>query len=266
MADGEPVRATCYDRRMLEIHDHAAIRELRLARPPANALDPTLVAALRAAIEAAPGDGARALVLSGRPGMYSAGLDVPLLLGLDRPAMERFLGDFLALLRAVATSPLPIIAAITGHAPAGGAVLAIHCDHRIMVEGDFRIGLNEVQVGLALPRVIHSTLVRVVGRRQAERLAVRGLLISAGEALRIGLVDELAPPEGILELALERARDFLAVPAGAMARTRALARQDIAASFAAEERSTWESFVVDWYSAETQGALRALVERLKKKA
>ena len=51
-----------------------------------------------------------------------------------------------------------------------------------------------------------------------------------------------------------------------MARTRALVRQDIAASFAAEERSTWESFVVDWYSAETQGALRALVERLKKKA
>jgi enoyl-CoA hydratase/carnithine racemase len=251
---------------MLEIHDHATVRELRLARPPANALDPALVGALRAAIEAAPGDGVRALVLSGRPGMYSAGLDVPMLLQLERPAMEHFLGDFLALLRAVATSPVPIVAAITGHAPAGGAVLAIHCDHRVMADGDFKIGLNEVQVGLPLPRVIHSTLVRVVGRRQAERLGVRGLLVSASEAHRIGLVDELVPPESVIERALELARDFLAVPSGAMARTRALARQDVFASFAQEERATWESFVVDWYSAETQGALRALVERLKKKA
>ncbi len=251
---------------MLEIHDHASVRELRLARPPANAFDPGLVGALIAAIEAAPGDGARALVLSGRPGMFSAGLDVPALLQLDRPSMERFLGDFLALLRAVATSPLPIVAAITGHAPAGGAVLAIHCDHRVMTDGDFKIGLNEVQVGLPLPRVIHSTLVRVVGRRQAERLGVRGLLVSASEAHRIGLVDELAPPESVVETALERARDFLAIPAGAMARTRELARQDLAASFAEEERSTWESFVVDWYSAETQGALRALVDRLRKKS
>jgi len=251
---------------MLEIHDHASIRELRLARPPANALDPVLVGALLTAIEAAPGDGARALVLSGRPGMFSAGLDVPVLLQLDRPSMERFLGDFLALLRAVATSPLPIVAAITGHSPAGGAVLAIHCDHRVMAEGDFRIGLNEVQVGLPLPRVIHSTLVRVVGRREAERLGVRGLLVSGSEALRIGLVDDLAPLDSVVEQALERARDFLAVPPGAMSRTRELARQDLAASFAEEERATWESFVVDWYSAETQGALRTLVERLKKKA
>jgi enoyl-CoA hydratase/carnithine racemase len=197
--------------------------------------------------------------------MFSAGLDVPALLVLERPAMEAFLGDFLALLRALATSPLPVVAAITGHSPAGGAVLAIHCDHRVMADGDFKIGLNEVQVGLPLPRVIHSTLVRVVGRRQAERLGVRGILIGSAEAHRIGLVDEVVPLESVVETALERARDFLAVPAGAMARTRELARQDLAASFAGEERATWESFVVDWYSAETQGALRALVERLKKK-
>src|SRR5690606_5372216 len=137
---------------MLEIVDHGGgVRELRLARPPVNALDPVLVADLRAAVERAESAGVRALVLSGGPRVFSGGLDVPALLALDRPAMEAFLADLLELLRALATSPVPVIAAVTGHSPAGGAVLAIQCDYRVMAEGDFRIGLNEVAVGLPLP-------------------------------------------------------------------------------------------------------------------
>lgn len=248
---------------MIEISRHGAVHELRLARPPVNALDPALVAALTAAVAAAPGEGARALVLSGQPGRFSGGLDVPALLVLERPAVEKFLGDFLALMRAIALSEIPIVAAITGHSPAGGAVLAIHCDYRVMADGDFRVGLNEVQVGLALPRLIHSTLVRVVGTRQAERLAVSGAMLTAGEALAIGLVDELTAPEGVVERALQVARDWIALPPRAMARTRALARADLAAAFASEERSTWEAFVADWYSEETQATLAALVDRLK---
>jgi enoyl-CoA hydratase/carnithine racemase len=252
---------------MLEIHPHeGGIRELRLARPPANALDAALVGELIRAVEGAPEAGVRALVLSGGPKMFSAGLDVPLLLGLGRLEMEAFLGDLLALLRSIATSRVPVIAAITGHSPAGGAVLAIHCDYRVMAEGDFRIGLNEVAVGLPLPRVIHSTLSRLVGPAAAEKLAVAGALIGGAEALRLGLIDELAPPETVVERALARARDLLALPPRAMSATRALARRDLAESFAREERATWEAFVEDWFSPETQVALRALVERLKKKS
>jgi enoyl-CoA hydratase/carnithine racemase len=158
-----------------------------------------------------------------------------------------------------------VVAALTGHSPAGGAVLAIHCDHRVMAEGGYRIGLNEVQVGLPMPRVIWSTLVRVVGLRQAERLSVTGVLLGAGEAREIGLVDELVAPELVVERAVERARDYVALPAAAMRATRALARRDLADAFAREERATWEAFVADWFSAETQGAMRALVERLKKR-
>ena len=110
--------------------DHGAVRELRLNRPPANALSPQLIVALREAVEGAPQDGVRALVLSGAPGMFSAGLDVPLLLTLDRAAMAGVWRDFYALLRALASSSIPIAAAITGHAPAGGTVLPLFCDWR----------------------------------------------------------------------------------------------------------------------------------------
>jgi enoyl-CoA hydratase/carnithine racemase len=251
---------------MLERHDHGdGVEELRLARPPANALDPALVAELLGAVVGASSRGVRALVLSGSPDIYSGGLDVPALLALDRSAMAAFLGDFFALMRALAASPLPIVAAVTGHAPAGGAVLAIFCDDRVMAEGDFRIGLNEVRVGLSLPAVIASALELVVGPRQASRLGVSGLLVPAEEALRLGLVDELVAPERVIERAVERARGYLELPPLAMATTRALVRARLVALFDAQQEATFRRFVDDWFSTETQTTLRALVERLKKK-
>ena len=132
---------------MLDTIDHGEIRELRLARPPANALNPALIRGLADAVEAAPAAGVRALVISGRPGMFSGGLDVPEFLTLDRDGMLGALRDFFRLMRTLAASEVPIVAAITGHAPAGGAVISIFCDRRVMADGDFRIGLNEVQVG-----------------------------------------------------------------------------------------------------------------------
>ena len=114
---------------MLDTLDHpGGIRELRLARPPVNALDAGLLSALRGAIEHAPPDGAEALLLSGSPGLFSAGLDIPALMQLDRTAMRAVWNDFFGTCAALARSPVPIAAAVTGHSPAGGAVLAIFCD------------------------------------------------------------------------------------------------------------------------------------------
>ena len=162
--------------------NHGAVRELQLNRPPANALSPGLIRALKEAVEAAPEDGARALVLSGLPGMFSAGLDVPLLVTLDRPAIAQVWRDFYSLMRALACSSIPVAAAINGHGPAGGTVLALFCDWRGMAEGNWKMGFNEVQVGIPLPPVILASLRRQVGARQAERLGTGGLVISGSEA------------------------------------------------------------------------------------
>jgi Delta3-Delta2-enoyl-CoA isomerase len=247
---------------MLETIDHGPVRELRLARPPVNALDPGLITALRAAIEGAPGSGTRALVLSGRPGMFSAGLDVPYLLNLDRAAITAAWEDFYGLMEALATSSIPIAAAITGHSPAGGAVLAIFCDYRVMAEGDFRIGLNEVEVGIPMPPVIHAAMKRQVGARQAERLCVGGLMIPAAEAHAIRLVDELAPAERVVERALDFCRRLLALPPLAMGFTRRLARGDLACLFEKRRQLELDTLIDAWFSDETQGAMRALLARL----
>ena len=167
------------------ITNHGPVRELQLNRPPANALSPALIRALREAVDTASEDGAQALVLSGRPGMFSAGLDVPLLVALDRPAVAQVWRDFYSLMQALARSPIPIAAAINGHGPAGGTVLALFCDWRGMAEGNWKIGFNEVQVGIPLPPVILSALRRQVGARQAERLGTGGLVISGPEQRKL---------------------------------------------------------------------------------
>jgi Delta3-Delta2-enoyl-CoA isomerase len=250
---------------MIQTLDHGPIRELRLDRPPANALSPDLISALRQAVESAPGEGARALVISGSPRMFSGGLDVPHLIQLDPPAIAATWRDFYAMMRALATCPVPLAAAVTGHAPAGGAVISLFCDYRVMSEGDFKIGLNEVLVGIPLPPVIYKAMRRAVGSRQAERLCVQGSLISGDEALRVGLIDELAAPERVIERAVEWCRSLLALPPRAMAATRGLARADLAALFEEETGAEVEGVLGDWFSEETQRTLRELLERMAKR-
>jgi Delta3-Delta2-enoyl-CoA isomerase len=250
---------------MLEILRHEAIHEIKLARPPVNALDPSLVHALRVAIESAPDDGARAIVLSGRPGMFSAGLDVPALMQLSRDAFRVFWNDFFGLCAALARSPIPIVAAITGHAPAGGAVLSIMCDYRVMADGAFKIGLNETQVGLAVPECIQAALRRLVGTYRAERLMVAGAMLEAAEAKAIGFVDELVATDLVVPRAVAWLSELLKLPPVAMAETRRLARADISAVFADPSALPVEDFLDRWFAPEAQQVLQGLVARLKTK-
>jgi 3,2-trans-enoyl-CoA isomerase len=245
--------------------EHGAVRELRLNRPPVNALSAELISALRQAIEVAPHEGVRALILSGSPARFSGGLDVPTLLKLDYAAIEHLWRDFYGLLGALARSPIPIAAAITGHAPAGGTVLAIFCDWRTMAEGDYRIGLNEVQVGIQLPPILMEALRRLVGTREAEHMAVQGLLMSPLDALKVGLVDEVVPGVQVVNRALEWCQRLLALPPEAMIGTRREARSDLVALFQRDLEPELQEVIASWWRPETQQVLRALAQRLGKK-
>ncbi len=260
---------------MLEVIDHGAVREIRMARPPANALSPELLVSLDHALAEATSAGARAVVLSGAPGIFSGGLDVPVLLGLSRAQIEAAWGRFLALVHRLAASPIPIAAAITGHATAGGCVLPLYCDARFMARGragkdgafrEFSIGVNEVRVGLPMPSVVVPALARIVGERQAERMCVSAELLPASEAHRIGLVDELLPLEETVPRAVSWCRSLAELPPGALGRTRSLVRAGLVAAVEAAMAVDARVFVEDWFGAEAQGALSALVERLSRKS
>lgn len=249
---------------MIEIQDHGNVREIRLARPPANALETELLRKLIAEIRAAPAAGAAAIVLSGRPGMFSAGLDVPLLLQLSRAQMVEFWRSFFGAQHAIAASEVPIVAAITGHSPAGGAVLSMHCDYRVMAEGKYKIGLNEVQVGLFPGPTIYGVLRRLVGPRQADRLLSGAVLLTGQEALSVGFIDRLVPEAEVVPVALEWARNMAALPPRALAHTRKMSRADLVALTANLTDRDFEAFNDAWHSEETQRVMKELVARLKK--
>jgi Delta3-Delta2-enoyl-CoA isomerase len=250
---------------MLEKIEHGDVLELRLARPPVNALNPELLAALRHEIAAATGNGTRGLVISGGPNVFSAGLDVPHLLTLQRGDLEAAWREFFGVLEALVRSPLPSVAAIAGHSPAGGAVIGLFCDYRVMARGPYRIGLNEVQVGLIVPECIQYALRRLIGVYRAERLLIAGAMIDAEHAHAIGMVDELVDVDHVTTRAVAWLHELLVLPSKAMHTTRAISRADLVEAIADPTRLDLPRFLDEWYSEETQAVLTSLVARLRSK-
>lgn len=250
---------------MIETEDAGGIRTLKLARPPVNALDRALLRQLEAEVAAAPAAGIRGLILTGGGGRFCAGLDLAELVSLDRRGLEDFLGVFFRCLRRLAESPLPIVAAINGHSPAGGAVLALFCDRRVMAEGEYRIGLNEVQVGLFPGAMIHAVLARVVGARVAAELLPAGALLEAAQALKLGFVDELAPLAEVEARARAWLERMLALPRRAYGLTRALVREDLVQAIARFGPAETAAAAELWADEETQSTLRALIAKLARR-
>lgn len=250
---------------MLKIENHAdGIREIKLARPPVNALNPEIINRLLDTIRSSTQDGTRAIVLSGSPGLFSAGLDVPELLKLDEHGMRAFWADLFGLLEALARSPIPVVTALTGHSPAGGTVIALFTDYRVQAEGQYKLGLNEVQVGLVVPPVIHQALVRLIGPYPAERHLVAGQMISPDDAHSLGLVDEVVADDQVIPRAIEWCRFHLNLPQHSMLATRAICRTDLGRLFDNADALDLDAFVEGWFKPETQATLHALVASLKK--
>lgn len=238
--------------------------ELRMARPPVNALDPKLCADLREALASAIAGGARGIVLSGAPKVFSAGLDVRYLVGLQEHGQVRAAWQaFFETARDLAASPVPVVAALTGHAPAGGCVLALCCDYRVMASGPFRIGLNETRIGLVVPEGIQRLLRRVVGPYRAERMVVAGDMVEVDEAVRIGLVDEQVEIDNVVHRSVVWLEQLLLLPGPPLLQTRALARADLLEAMQPRHIDL-DRFMEDWSAPHTQAALCALVDSLGK--
>ena len=170
------------------------------------------------------------------------------------------------LLDAIAASPVPVVAAMNGHSPAGGAVLALPCDRRVLADGTTRVGLNEVAVGLSPGPLIHALLTSLVGARWAAEMLTSGALLSCTQALDIGLVDALAPAAQVEEEAMLWLRQRLALPAQAYARTRRMVREPLVSLLSTatgpQRAATLRRFQEEWLSDEPRAVLRTVIGRV----
>ncbi len=197
---------------MIERGTLGPARLLRLAHGKASAFDLEFLRALTAEIEAADADGVPALALTGTGGIFSAGVDLVRL----RDGGQEYLREFLpALSRCFETLfffPRPTVAAVNGHAIAGGGVLTLACDRRIMSRGPGRIGLPELKVGVPFPTSVIEIARAALPPPVLNEIVLAGASYDPETALARGFVDEVVDPEGLLARAAEVAADLAAVP------------------------------------------------------
>lgn len=247
---------------MLQLITHGEVMELRMNRPPFNALNTALVNELLQALQQVHKSDARAIILSGVPGVFSVGVDAAEVLSLNRSYTQQFFVQFHDLCVALGRSPIPVIAAITGHAPAGGTILALFCDYRVMAQGLFQIGLHQVKMGVLVPKPIRHILSRLVGHRLAERLLVEGQMLAPKDALQIGLIDEIAAPDAVLGHALQQCQRLLALPAATMNQMRDSFHEEVHRALDNRD-AIIDELIENWFSEEAQASLRANFGRMQ---
>jgi enoyl-CoA hydratase len=199
---------------LVEVEDRGGIRILRLSRPPVNALNLELAQATQRALAHAEADAhCTGVVLTGLPGVFSAGIDtreIPAYDAEQRAAMLRAINRSVLALYGLAK---PVVAAITGHAIGGAFVLMLACDVRLVARGPFKLGLTEAAAGIPFPAGPLAVVLAELAPVQVRTLALGSLTADPESEAFAGVIDRVVEPSALLEAALGEVRRLGALPA-----------------------------------------------------
>jgi enoyl-CoA hydratase len=249
----------------MRIERDGAVAILTMDSGKANAMSSRFLDELSAAFSGL-GD-ARAAVITGNETIFSAGLDLPGIIDLERKPLTEFMQKFENVMLQAFELPVPLVAAISGHAIAGGAVLALQADVRMAVDREsLRIGFNEAQLGMGLPAVVVEPLREQVPGPSLTRMVLTGELFGPHEALRLGLIHEVAPEGTLMQRALAKAKAFAALPLGGVRNIKSSLRKPVGDRIRALGGARNDQFADIWFAPDTQLALRAAVAKLKPKS
>jgi enoyl-CoA hydratase len=244
--------------------DTGEVAIIRMAHGKVSALDTELCTALADEIRAVSSGAPRALVLTGTGSSFSAGVDLFRVLNGGAEYLQQFLPAMESLFHALLSFPKPTVAAINGHAIAGGCIMACACDHRIMADGPGRIGVPELLVGVPFPTLPFE----IVGAR-VQPTALRSLVYAGrtelpAEAIGLGLIDEIAPADALMSRALAVADRLSQVPAKTFALTKQAFNTPVLARVRAS--ATLNADVMDaWADSAVQARVRAYLEKAVKR-
>ncbi|XP_030556766.1 enoyl-CoA delta isomerase 1, mitochondrial [Drosophila novamexicana] len=249
------------------VDDKTGIATLTMNRPPVNGLNLDLLRDLNQSIGEVEGNKSRGLILtSSNPSIFSAGLDILEMYKPDKDRIRAFWTALQDVWLALYGSSVPTAAAINGHSPAGGCLLATSCEYRVMLP-KFTIGLNETKLGIVAPKWFMSSFLSVLPRREAERALNQGRMFTTEEALKIGLIDEVAISK---EQALDKCAQFIGTFAKVNPLARSLTKQQLRADelqqLENERAQDLERFLFFVNQPAVQKGLGIYLESLKKKA
>ncbi|XP_064009497.1 enoyl-CoA delta isomerase 1, mitochondrial [Pogoniulus pusillus] len=263
-----PCRAFSNNKILVELNESSGVAMMKFKSPPVNSLSLDFLTEFCISLEKLENDRAcRGVIFTSNvPKIFSSGLDITEMYGKSTEHYAEFWRAVQEMWLRVYSSNMVTIAAINGASPAGGCLVALSCDYRIMVENPkFSIGLNEAQLGIVAPFWFKDTFVNVVGYRVAERSLQLGTLYPAPEAHKIGLVDELVPEEKLQERALAVMAQWLALPDHARQLTKSMMRKAVLDRLVAHREEDIQNFTTFISKESIQKSLRMYMEMLKKK-
>ncbi|XP_046451656.1 enoyl-CoA delta isomerase 1, mitochondrial-like [Daphnia pulex] len=199
---------------LVKLEEKQGYAVVSMQKPPVNSLSLEMIQALSQSLIELEKNKCKGIILtSACPGIFSAGLDIREIYQPTDDRLNQFWSSLQTLWLQLYGSKMATVALINGNATAGGCLLAISCDSRIMLNGKSRIGLNETTLGVVVPSWVKDTFVNTIGVRQSERALQLGSLFSPEEALKIGLVDKLVPDtENATAVAEAELKEFLQIP------------------------------------------------------
>ena len=245
---------------MIERKDRDGVVVLAFHRGKVNALDLEVLAALSEELATLQGEGLSPVVLTGNGRSFSAGVDLLRVLEGGRAYLEAFLPQLSTTLLDLVRFPGPIVAAIDGHAIAGGFILASACDRRVLAEGPAKLGVTELKVGVAFPPAALE-LVRAVAGRWTAEMVYDGRLYDGRQALAMGLVGEVVAAEDLVDRAVGLAGELGRIPAQAFSITKRLVNAPLLRAIEAFGESIDGEILDAWASPETEAAMRRFVDR-----
>ncbi len=251
---------------MITTSQENQIKIIQLNRKKANALNYDLIKSISEHLNKIKSDeSVKGIILTGHEGMFSAGLDIVELYDKDREYMKNFWFLFSNLLLQIYSFPKLIFTAISGHSPAGGTVISIMTDYRIMAKGKYVIGLNEVAVGLTMPISIGKVFQSLLGDRIAEKMTLLGQLVDPLKAYQIGLIDEVVSSHDLLTRTKEEMNSWLKLPYNKQINSKLSLRSDIINIMKENIKSNSDNFIDSWFSSECRDTLSKIINKISKK-
>lgn len=195
---------------------------------------------------------------------FSIGFDIPALIGLSKKDFNEFYRAFNRLCIDLYTFPKPLVAAIRGHAVAGGCILTLCCDYRLIAEGRKLMGLNEIKLGVPLPYPADCILRQIVDDHAARRILDTGDFFPPEETLAMGLVDEVLPLDQVVGIAVEKVHSIVSCSLAAFTLIKRNRIENVVSEIRAGLTSREKTFIEMWYTEEAQEKLHAAVEKFSK--